>query len=496
MNNKRNNMQSFRSIGALLLVMSCVLLSGCINEDDIDRFIEEYFGQSTQTVERDFEQIKESGVLRMITGYGADKYFLRHGYESGFEYELLNEFAKEYGLELEVIFLGVDEHPHNLLNSGTGDVIANNYTVSSQKRRTVNFSRPYKLSDKIIVYSDSLEIQPETLEDFSVKRIPVYVRRNSTDHTHLERLEEQGYDLNINFVPYNEDAKSLLMQVSGGEIKAAVLDEQTYQAGSGYFPGLQAGPVIAQKDTIAWAIRKNAPGLEAKLNSFLEKHFRFSDVREEPLRSAFLNQLRYRYHNQSPYVEDYYNPEKYYSSMGLISSFEDLTKSVADSVGLDWLLLTSMVIQESGFNPEAKSFAGAVGLMQILPRFSVTEYNNLYDPLTNLHEGAWILKNNLNHYAYLDSVNQLSFALATYNAGNGHMIDARRLAMEHNRDPNEWENVEDALLKLMQERYHQYARHGYIRGIETVQYVKEIRNRYQMYNRVAALNGEKISNLH
>jgi membrane-bound lytic murein transglycosylase F len=73
------------------------------------------------------------------------------------------------------------------------------------------------------------------------------------------------------------------------------------------------------------------------------------------------------------------------------------------------------------------------------------------------------------------------------------MVDARRLAMEQNKDPNKWENVEDGLLKLMDQRYYKNARHGFCRGIETVHYVREIRNRYQMYNRVAILNGESNS---
>lgn len=482
-----------KRISGLILFLSAVLLSGCITPDDIDRFVEEYFGSSTLAVERDFEEIRNSGVLRMITGYGAESYFLRHGFEAGFEYELLNEFAKSHGLELEVIFAGEDESPIELLNYGAGDVIAANYTITPQRKRRVQFTGPYKLSDKILVYSDSLDAKPESLEDFSDLGIPVKVSRDHSDLIHFEALRDQGYDLETDFLSDDEDTRSLLLKVSRGEVLVTVLDEHTFQAGSKYIPGLNEGPAIARNDTIAWAVRKNAQGLETQLNNFLENHFRFSENREEPIRSSFLNQLRYRYHNESPHLEDYYNPERYYSSIGLVSSFEDLTRSVADSLELDWLLLASMIVQESGFNPEAKSFAGAVGLMQILPRFSANEYESLYDPLTNIQEGAWILKGHLEHYAYLDSVNQLSFALATYNVGIGHMIDARRLAMEQNRDPNKWENVEDGLLKLMDPRYYQHARYGYCRGIETVQYVKEIRNRYQMYNRVAVLNGESFS---
>lgn len=473
-------------IGFLALFLSGILLTACFNNEDVERFVEEYFGNRILPVERDFEAIKKSGVLRMITTYDINHYYLRHGFEAGFEYELLNQFASEHDLQLEVVFVGEGERTDDLLNYGVGDVIAASYSITDQRRRYVNFSSPYRLSNKILIYSGHLENKPMTAEEFSGSGIPVIFGRDQIELQHLDRLEN---GLNIELLPEKEDTKSILTKISEGRIPATAMDEDAFRAGSNYIEGVHRGPVIALSDTIAWAVRKNSRGLIEELNAFIEDHFRLSKNGREPMRSAFLNQLRYKYHQKSAAVEDYYNPEKYYAGIGLDPSYEGLVRSVADSLNMDWMLLASMIVQESGFDAEAKSFAGAVGLMQIMPQFSVNEYENLYDPMTNVHEGAFILKTLLKQYAYLDSVNQLSFALASYNAGTGHMIDARRLAMEQNRDPNEWENVEDGLLKLMDPRYYEQARHGYCRGIETVQYVKEIRSRYQSYKRVAAVNG-------
>lgn len=486
--------------GILIFLLLCVsgFLSGCITKEDIDRFVEENFarsavGSENAPVARDFEEIKNSGVLRMITTYNSSTYFLHQGFEAGFEYELLQAFAREHGLVLEVVFMGADENPHHLLNSGSGDVIAANYTVTPQRRRAVQFTRPYKLANKIIVYSDSLETKPGSIGELSESGVPITVRRNSSAYMYLDELRSQGYELDIEIVPEDVDTKSQLVQVANGNIMATVLNDHTYRVAGSYIPGLQAGPVIARNDTIAWGIRKNAPGLEEEMNRFLQKHFRFANDREEPRRSILLNMLRQRYYNASPQIEDYYNPERHYSSIELLPSYDGLIKSVADSLDLDWLMLTAIIVQESGFRSDAKSLSGAVGLMQILPRFSVTEYQSLYDPGINITEGAGILKKHLDHYAYLDSLNQWSFALATYNVGIGHMVDARRLVMDQNKNPNEWANVEDALLKLMQRRYYENARFGYCRGIETVQYVKQILNRYQAYTRVASITGEEIS---
>jgi len=119
------------------------------------------------------------------------------------------------------------------------------------------------------------------------------------------------------------------------------------------------------------------------------------------------------------------------------------------------------------------------------------KYEELYDPLTNIKEGARIIKEHLDHYSYMDSTNQWAFALATYNAGSGNIADARRLVIDQNKNPNEWENVADALLKLMQRRYYQDARFGFKRGIETVQYVNEIMNRHRTYEAILAVTAQQ-----
>ena len=440
-----------------------------------------------EPIERDFEEIKNGGVLRMITYYSSNTYFLNQGIEVGFEYELLREFARENDLALEVIIVGADENPFELLNSGVGDVIAANYTITTERREVANFTRPYNIVDQLVVYSVDAPERPESLEELSGSGIPISVRRNSSYFYRLQELIEEGYDLEINLISDGLDTEAALVQVSNGNLMATVADDNMFNAANRYMDGLIPGPTVAESDTIAWAIRKNAPDLEAKMNQYLYKHFRFTEDRDQPRRSTFLNVLRKKYFEQSRQMAEYYNPEWQYQSIGIISPYDDMVKTVADSLDLDWLMITAMIAQESSFNPNSKSWAGAVGLMQIMPRFVDVPYEELYEPYTNIQVGAQILKDHLEHYAYLDSLNQWSFALATYNVGIGHMADARRLAIDRNRNPNEWEDVSDALLKLMQRRYYQDARYGFARGIEPVQYVEEIMNRYRTYEAIIAL---------
>lgn len=474
----------------VLILAGLVFMSGCSGDRDGEPPVEEEDSLPVsvlEPVQRDFDEISRSGVLRMITYYSSNTYFLNQGIEVGFEYELVKEFARENDLALEVIIVGADENPYDLLNRGDGDLIAANYTITPERKEIVNFTRPYNLVDQMLVFSSEASSQPQSLEELSGSGIPVSVRRNSSYFARLQDLNSEGYDINIDVIPGVVDTEAALMQVAEGELMATVADDNMFDAANRYMDGLFPGPTIAEKDTIAWAIRNNAPDLESRMNRFLYKHFRFTEDRDEPRRSTFLNILRKRYFDESRQIAEFYNPEWQFQTIGIISPYDDMVKTVADSMDLDWLMLTAMIAQESSFNPNSKSWAGAVGLMQVIPRFVETEYEELYDPVTNIKEGARIIKEHLEHYSYMDSTNQWQMALATYNVGQGHMADARRLVIDQNKNPNEWENVSKALLMLMQRRYYQDARYGFARGIEPVQYVKEIMNRHRTYEAIIAL---------
>ncbi|MDZ7771151.1 MAG: transporter substrate-binding domain-containing protein [Balneolaceae bacterium] len=472
-----------------LLLSSALIVTGCAGEgpgppgdDGLNVKVPE------PQVDRDWADIKESGVLRMITRYSSNTYFLHQGLEWGFEYELVNEFVREHDLALDVVIVGPGENPYDLLNSGEGDLIAGHYTVTPERRRYVTFTRPYNLVNQLLVYSDRLTPQPSSVEELASSEVPITIKRNSSYFSRLQELRNDGREVTLQMVPGEKDTESLLFDVSQGDYLATVADNNIFQATNRYMPGLVRGPTIARDDSVAWAIRKNAPDLETQLNRYLYKHFRLGGPDEPPKRSAFLNILRKRYFENSSRIAEYHSPESAVSGSGIISPYDGLIREVADSAGIDWLWIASIIAQETKFNPDSESWAGAVGLMQVMPRFSqVEDREMLYNEEVNVREGVRIISEHLEHYAYMDSTNQWAFALATYNAGMGHVADARRLAVDLNRDPNQWANVEDAFLKLMQRQYYKDARYGFCRGIETVRYVKEVMNRYRTYESILAM---------
>lgn len=433
----------------------------------------------TEPVQYGWKDMKEHGVIRMITKYSSSSYFLHRGVERGFEYELMREFAKANNLSLEVVIQSPEANSIDMLNSGEGDVIAGNFTANEFRKQYVQFTRPYNTVNEVVVLSELDHPIPTRIED--IAGLTISVRANSSYYLTLHLLKEQGIDFKIDVVSEEWDTESLLAAVARGEKQATVSDDNLFSAAQTYLDGLVAGPNISEANSVSWAIRKNNPELLTRMNRFLYQHFRLSNDPEKPRRSTMLAVLNNRYFEDFEQISEFRNPVQETQYGGLLSPYDELVRPVAEEVGVDWRLVIAQMAQESRFDPNAKSWAGAVGLMQVIPRFSKFTEKELYDPETNVREGIRILKEHMDHYSYLDSTNRVAYALATYNAGMGHVADARRLAIDANKNPNEWENTSDALLKLMNRKYYKDARYGFCRGIETVRYVNEIQNRYDMY---------------
>jgi membrane-bound lytic murein transglycosylase F len=169
-----------------------------------------------------------------------------------------------------------------------------------------------------------------------------------------------------------------------------------------------------------------------------------------------------------------------------ISEYDELIKEYSDSIDWDWRLVASQIYQESRFEPRASSWAGAGGLMQIMPAMAedlgVGDRSN---PKQNIRGGTKFLKRLWNNFEEVeDSVQRIKFTLASYNCGYYHVLDARKLAEMNNLDPNRWDNnVEEMILELSYpDNYNKpEMKYGYVRGIEPYTYVEQIFERFDHY---------------
>ena len=172
------------------------------------------------------------------------------------------------------------------------------------------------------------------------------------------------------------------------------------------------------------------------------------------------------------------------SVTGQISPYDATIKKYASKYSLDWRLLSAQAFQESRFNPLAKSWVGARGLFQVMPATGAEMgFTKLENPDVGTHAGVKYMRRMVDRFdPSLPYRQRIRFALASYNAGYGHVMDARRLAAKRGWDPDRWfGNVEKAMILLEQPRYYRKARYGYCRGSEPVQYVSNIQLLYDNY---------------
>ena len=237
-------------------------------------------------------------------------------------------------------------------------------------------------------------------------------------------------------------------------------------------------------DTIVkgWAVSKRCPQLAANLTAWIEEN---SD------KLVSLSTIQFRTTGGKQYT-----PRRKVASpvrnlaRGEISEYDRLFKQYAMQVGWDWRLLAAQAYQESGFDPDAVSFMGAMGLMQLMPSTAKSmgvKAEDVFHPEHNMR-GAARLINHLNqHYSEIHNQSErINFILAAYNAGSGHIDDARRIAKKYGKDPNRWlGNVDGYVLRMSNATFYNQpeVQHGYFRGSETYNYVNSIRTRWDEYRK-------------
>ncbi len=482
-------------MAGLLLLGSLFLLPGCGNPDEADGN-ELAMGSITKPLlSRDLKEIKEDGVLNVIAIYNSTSYFLYRGEPMGFEYELLNRMAKDLGLELRIkIAKNIDEL-FDMLNKGEGDLIAYGLSITEPRKKVVNFTEHHYVTHQVLV-----QRKPGNWRSIPLHRIrqqlitdpldligeTVHVRKNSSYYERLQNLmQEVGGEIYVKPIPGNRTTDEIIRMVVDGDIDYTIADYNIASINQTYYPQLDIETAISFSQRIAWAVRKNSPELLEAVNKWITVAKK-KDFYHVIYNKYFRNKKSYKRRIKSDFFS---------KNSGKISPYDDIIRQNAIRINWDWRLLTSLVYQESRFDPEDTAWTGATGLMQLLP--STAEdlgVEDLSDPVENVYAGSSYLHKLWKNWKKIpDTTQRLKFVMASYNCGLGHVRDAQRLAKAFDEDPLVWDdNVEDYLLKLSSREYftHPVVRYGFVRGQEPYLYVKEIFLRYEHYKKFIPLNME------
>lgn len=434
-------------------------------------------------VEFDLDTLRESGTLRVLLQNSASSYYVMRGEEWGFEYELAREVARTLGLQLRVVLPDSMAGPLDLLNLGQVDLVAMAMRPEEAPEANVSYTAPYHTVQQTLVVNAAHADSVREPSDLAGKMVAV--RHFSSAERALFALREQGHAVGIVMHPPDMSIEEILDLVADGTYPAAVADDSDVEATVRFRNELVEAFTLDDPRPVHWAVRSNAPLLLAAVDSVLAGLLR---IREDGSRagSEFYNVVHSRYFADESQLKRHGERSFHFARSGRLSPYDDLFRAAAQEVDLDWRLLAAVAFQESRFDPMAESAAGAIGLMQVLPRTAGISADSLRVPEINIAFGARHLRSLYDAYRFVSERERLRFALAAYNCGQGHLDDARILSVLRNRNPNAWDgSVRDSLLLLRRPDYYQQVRYGYVRGHETVAYVRDVLTRYELLQQLS-----------
>jgi membrane-bound lytic murein transglycosylase F len=434
--------------------------------------------RSRNKVRKDsFEEIRARGSIRVLTRNNSVSYFLHKGHQQGFDYEFMSLFAKEHGLRLEMIVPPTSGDLIHWLLEGRGDVIVASMTVTPERQQKVWFSPPYNVVSEVLVQKAGT---PPVTTIEGLKGLSIHVRPSSSYRRTLDGLLQTAGPFTIVNVDEGVETETLLGHVADGNIEATIADSTIFAVERAWRDDLTRGVAISEGADIAIAARPDDPKLQGAIEAFVLKHVKRAD--DGKLRgSTDYNILKKQYFEST---RNALNASGGFKATGVLSPYDDIMRTFSSQYGLDWRLMAAQAYQESRFDPNARSWVGAQGLFQVMPRTGhEMGFDKLTDPTEGTHAGIRYMASMIDSFdKQIRFKERVRFALASYNAGRGHVEDARRLAKEMGLDPNVWfRNVETAMLRLSDPSVHRRMRHGYCRGTEPVRYVSEISLRYTNY---------------
>ncbi|MGM0543249.1 MAG: membrane-bound lytic murein transglycosylase MltF [Pseudomonadota bacterium] len=412
-------------------------------------------------------QIRERDFITVHTRNTPTTYYEgRHG-PTGFEYELMRQFADSLGVSLN---LDARHHAGSVLPAvrDKGDLGAAALPLLPDTPGII-YTRPIINMQPLVVYrrglygieapSDLVGLSLGTLSGAGTSKA---LRALQREHPELSWRESRELEV-----------AELLAQVENGRLDAAVIFDHQFRINRLFFPDVERGFTLGDPVSMAWALPSGRGlGLLQAANRFLENL----------QQSGTLDQLVARYFGHDDYLE-YVGTRTFLTHLDArLPRFTDNFKQAAEATGFDWKLLAAVGYQESHWDPEAVSPTGVRGLM-MLTRPTAKEMNidNRRDPGQSIDGGSRYLRSLMDRLPEeITGDDRLYMALAAYNVGLGHLYDARDIADMRDTNPNRWADVREALPLLQQREWHSKTRHGYARGGEPVIYVRNIRRYYEM----------------
>ncbi len=429
------------------------------------------------------QQARRAGELTMITRNTPECYYLYREIPMGFEHDLARRFADALGLRLKIVTAETWPQMLDFLQRTPGAFIAADVAATPMRRRQAAFSLPYRRSRHVLI-TDRRRLPLQV--DQAVGDMVVHLPQGSAARERLETMRSEGRPLRIQALPDVAD-EDLIRMVAEGSIAATAAHEHAALLSRHYYPRAAIVGAIGPEEEICWVVRPGESALLQEIDRFLEGMER----------DGWLEELKQRYFAGVREL-DHGDISAYHRRVqSRLPEIQALVTDIAEGQGFDWRLISALIYQESHFVPDARGPGGSQGLMQLMP--SVVAEAGVTDPLNpaqNVRAGVWHLRRLYDSFATASESDRLLMALAAYNLGRGHVLDARNLARQQGLNPERWSSLIEVLPLLGTQRFYARSKAGFCRGTAAIAYINRIliyydilRQRERRYDLAMALDG-------
>ncbi len=417
----------------------------------------------------ELDAVRERGELVVVSRNNPTTWYEGPHGPAGFEYDLARAFADSLGVRLRMVKAESVGELIGMVQNHTVDMAAAGLTVTESRKRVLRFGPSYLTVREQVVYRKGTP-RPRRIQDLIGHSLEVL--DDSSEAERLGELLHRYPKLKFTEVP-EVDRQELIERVWKGEIDYTIANSNEIALARRFMTELRVGFDFSPDKELAWAFPKTKDdSVYLAARQFLE----------EARKSGLLHQIHERYYGHVRQI-NYVGTRIFLRHIHKrLPKFRGLFEQAAERYNLDWRLLAAISYQESQWLPRAVSPTGVKGLMMLtLPTARQMGVDNRLDPEQSIQGGArYFARLKQRVPKEIPEPDRTWMAIAAYNIGFGHLMDARDITALQDGNPNRWVDVQKRLPLLMRKKFYRRTRHGYARGSEAVKYVQNIRSYYDI----------------
>ncbi len=340
----------------ILLLLVLFISFSCLTNND--KKVTEILKKEKPPQKTHLDKILERGVIVAVTNYNSMSYFIYRGEPMGYEFEKLKMFAEYLDVDLEMRINNNIYDAFAGLENGEYDLMAMGLTITKERTKLVNFTIPHLQTRQVLV-----QRMPEnwrkmkTWDEIEMHLIrnplelagkTINIQKGTIFYTRLENLSDEiGSPINIIEDP-DREVEQLIEAVAKGEIDYTIADEHVAMVNEKYFKNIDVKTAVSFEQNLAWAVKKGSDSLLSVMNDWLNDF-------NKSLTSKYI----YNKYFKNPRSVHIAKSEYHSLKGGKISKYDDIIRQISENYDLDWRLLSSLIYQESQFQPDVESWAGA-----------------------------------------------------------------------------------------------------------------------------------------